>query len=95
MKYRSMILYTCCSQHQISRLQKLQIRAMQCNRFIPIQFILESLQWFSVQQRLGFNKLKIHLKIKIEAPQYFMGQLKCFGEIQQFLMDQLEYVGEI
>ena len=58
-EYGSSILFTCCTAHKIERLRKLQNRPMKIilkvNRYISIHFMLESLKWLNVQQRLKLN----------------------------------------
>ena len=84
-EYGSTILYTCCTEQQLTRLQTLQNKAMrsilQLNRFTPTTFTLDGLRWFNVHKRLELNMLNFIQKITI-------------GEVLEYLNEQLKYVGE-
>ena len=66
-EYGSMILYTCCTEQQLTRLQKLQNEAirslLQLNRFTPTTFMLDAMGWLNVQKRLELNTLNFIHKI--------------------------------
>ena len=55
-EYGSTILYTCCTEQQLTRLQKLQNKAirsiLQLNRFTPTISMLDALRWHNVYKRL-------------------------------------------
>ena len=59
--FGSKILYTCSLNGQIE--QKLQTKAMRTiikyNRYTPIQFMLDMLQWLNIGQRLQLNIYKM------------------------------------
>ena len=84
-EYGSTILYTCCTEQQLTRLQKLQNKAMhsilQLNRFTRTTFMLDALGWLNVHKRLELNTLNFIQKIKIgEATEYLTKQFKYVGE---------------
>ena len=89
-EYGSTILYTCCTEQQLTRLQKLQNKAMrsilQLNRYTPTTFMLDALRWLNVHKRSELNTLNFIQKMKIgEAPEYLTEQLKyLFSFTQNF-----------
>lgn len=88
-EFGSTILYSYCTKSQIERLQKLQNKAMRsilkCNRYTSVQFMLSSLKWLDIQQRLELNTLNFIQKMKMgNAPQYLCDQLEYVGEIQPY-----------
>ena len=89
-KYGSTILYTCCTDQQLTRLQKLQNKMMrsilQLNRFTPTTFVLDALRWLNVHKSLKSKTLNFIQKMKIgEAPEYLTEQLKyLFSFTQNF-----------
>ena len=58
-EYGSMILYICCTEQQLTRLQKLHNKAMrsilQLNRFTRTTFMLDALRWLNVHERFNIN----------------------------------------
>lgn len=70
----------------IDRLQKLQNRGMRtilkCNRYVPIQIMLDALQWSNVREQIKFNSMifiyKIHKKL---LPNYLGSKLKAIAEV--------------
>lgn len=49
---------------------------LKCNRYTSIQFMLESLKWLNIQQRLKFNTICFIQKIKTgNAPEYLADQI--------------------
>lgn len=88
-EFGSTILYTCCTKTQIERLQKLQNKAMRsllkCNRYTSIQFMLESLKWLNIQQRLKFNTIYFIQKMKIGcAPEYMLDEIRYVRDEQPY-----------
>lgn len=88
-EFGSTILYTCCTNLQIERLQKLQNRAMRsiikCNRLTPIQFMLDTLKWLNIKQRLQLNTFTFIHKMKTgNAPEYLTEQLRYVNESQPY-----------
>lgn len=95
-EYGSTILFTCCTAHQIERLQKLQNRAMRIilkvNRYTSIHFMLESLKWLNVEQRLKLNTLNFIHRIKNgEAPEYLTEQISYVGDSQPYHLRNAEH----
>ena len=73
--YCASLLYSLGS-NKLSVLQKLQNRGMRiilkCNRYVPIGFMLASLQWLSVTDRLYYLSMIFIFKIKNKLlPPYF------------------------
>ena len=69
-EYGSTILYTCCTEQQLTRLQKLQ-NMLRLNWFTPTILMLDARRWLNVRKRLELNTQKFIQKIKIgEAPEY-------------------------
>lgn len=68
------------------RLQKLQNKGMRCilrcQRLTPIHYMLNNLQWLSVNQRLTMNVLMFVFKMRI-------------GLLPKYLQDQLVYVSDV
>lgn len=94
-EFGSTILYTCCTTTQLERLQKLQNKAMRailkCNRYTPIQTMLDTLKWLNIQQRLALNTLNFVQKMKMgNAPDYLIGQLNYVGEMQPYNLRNAE-----
>lgn len=94
-EFGSTIIYTCCTKTQIERLQKLQNKAMRsilnCNRYTSIQYMLNSLKWLNITQRLEFNTLNFIQKMKIgSAPEYLTQQLRFVGEVQPYQLRNAE-----
>ena len=88
-EYGSTILYTCCTKQQLTRLQKLQNKAMrsilQLNRFTPTTFMLDALRWLNAHKILELNTLNFIQKMKIgEVPEYLTEQLKYVREAQPY-----------
>lgn len=88
-EFGSTILYTCCLETQIERMQKLQNKAMRCilkcNRYTPISVMLDSLQWLNIKQRLEMNTLCFVQKMKMgNAPEYLCENIKYVGEVQPY-----------
>lgn len=90
-EFGSSILYSCCTTQQVERLQKLQNRAiLKCNRYTAINFMLESLKWLNVKQRLTLNTLKFIQKMKHgEAPEYLTEQIIYVREAQPYTLRNL------
>lgn len=88
-EFGSTILYTCCLESQIERMQKLQNKAMRtilkCNRYTPIYVMLNTLRWLNIKQRLELNTLNFIQKMKTgEAPDYLCEQIKYVGDVQPY-----------
>lgn len=88
-EYGSTILYTCCLNEHLNRLQKLQNRAMRtilkCNRYTPIQMMLNTLEWLNIRQRLRLNTIVFIRKMANgDAPGYLRSQIKYVGDIQPY-----------
>lgn len=95
-EFGSTIIYTCCTDQQISRLQKLQNRAMRCilrcNRYAPINYMLNCLKWLNIRQRLKLNTLVFIQKMKMgDAPQYLCEQLIYVGDVQPYNLRNSEH----
>ena len=58
-EFGSTIMYSCFTNQQIEILQRLQNKAMRvilrCNRYISIEYMLKSVKWLNVKQRLKLN----------------------------------------
>ena len=85
-EYGSTVLYTHCTEQQLTRLQKLQNKAMrsilQLNIFTRTIFVLDALRWLNVCKILELNTLNFIQKIKIgKTPEYLTKQLKYVGEV--------------
>lgn len=94
-EFGSTILYSCCTINQIERLQKLQNKAMRvilkCNRYTSINFMLESLKWLNIKQRLQLNTINFIQKIKIgKAPEYLTEQIRYVREAQPYQLRNIE-----
>ena len=67
-EFGSTIIYTCCNETQLNRFQKLQNKSMRAileyDRYTSIQFMLNTLKWLNIKQRLALNTLKLIYKIK-------------------------------
>ena len=67
-EFGSAILYNCCTETNINRLQKLQNKAMRTilrrNRYTSINTKLRTLKWLNIKQRLKLNTLKFICKMK-------------------------------
>lgn len=88
-EYCGTILYSCCNQGQLERLQKLQNKAMRsilkCNRYTPIRCMLDALKWLSIKQRLELNTLLAVFKVKYgAAPRILTRGVRRVGEIQPY-----------
>lgn len=74
------------SRQMKERLQKLQNKGMRCilrcQRLTPIHYMLNNLQWLSVNQRLTMNVLMFVFKMRI-------------GLLPKYLQDQLVYVSDV
>lgn len=86
--YCSTILYL-MNDEQMNKLQKIQNRAMRIilkmNRYTNRKFMLETLQWQSVKQRLTFNTLIMIHKINNDlTPKYLKENLKCVNETSKY-----------
>ena len=85
-EFGSAMLYSCCSDQQIIRLQKLQNKAMRAilkvNRFTSTSWMLDELKWLNVRERLQVNTIYFIRKMKIcDAPDYLIQQLRFVGEV--------------
>lgn len=88
-EFCSTILYTCCADSQLERMQKLQNKAMRsiigCNRFTPIQHMLQTLKWLDIRQRLQLNTLLFIHKMKMGlTPKYLTEQLRYVNDMQPY-----------
>lgn len=95
-EFGSTILYTCCTAHQLERLQKMQNRAMRiilkCSRYTSTHFMLESLKWLNIRQRLKLNTLKFIRKMRRnEAPEYLTEQIIYVKEAQPYQLRNMEH----
>lgn len=83
-EYCGSILYF-LNQTNMQVLQKLQNRAMRvilkCNRYTPIQNMLQTLQFMSVKQRICYNTLIFIFKIRE-------------GLLPKYLQDRITYISE-
>ena len=65
-KYGSTLLYTCCTEQQLTRLQKLQNKTMhsilQLSRFTPITFMIDALRWLNVHKRVELKRAEFYSK---------------------------------
>lgn len=88
-EFGSTIIYTCCNESQIERLQILQNKAMRtilkCSKYANIQVMLDMLKWLNIKQRLQLNTLLFIYQIKHgNAPEYLCDQIKYVGEVQPY-----------
>lgn len=88
-EYGSTILFSCCNQSQVERLQKLQNKAMRiilkCSRYEAIRNMLSTLRWMSIQQRLELNTLVFIQKMKQgNAPSYLTENIRYVSDIQPY-----------
>ena len=83
-EYCGTILYF-INESDIATLQKLQNRAMRiilhCNRYTPIELMLDTLKFMSVKQRICYNTLLFIFKIKE-------------GMFPKYLVDRIQYTRE-
>lgn len=84
----SSILYL-MNEQQMNRLQKIQNKAMRIilrmNRYTNIKFMLDTLHWQSVRQRLTYNTLTMIHKINNNLlPQYLKTNLKTVHETSRY-----------
>ena len=78
-EFGSTILYSCCSDQQIIRLQKLQNKAMRAilkvNSLTSTSWMLDTLKWLNIKERL--QDIYFIRKMKIgNAPDYLTEQLR-------------------
>lgn len=96
-EFCSTILFL-CNQEQINSLQKLQNRAMRMilnmSRYTHISYMLDTLRWLSIKQRIYFNVLILIYKIVNGfLPSYLKDNLITVGESQNYnLRNANEYV---
>lgn len=88
-EYCSSILYSCCNQTHIERLQKLQNKAMRsilkCSRFTSVRLMLDALKWLNIFQRLKLNTLVAIFKMKYgKAPKYLTENIMFVGDVQPY-----------
>lgn len=58
---------------------------LKCNRYTPIQLMLDALKWLNIKQRLTLNTLKFVFKMKQgKAPKYLCEEIKYVGESQPY-----------
>lgn len=94
-EFCSTILYTCCTAGQIERLQKLQNKAMRTilklNRYTSINFMLTTLKWLNIKQRLELSTISFIQKLKKgEAPEYLTEQITYVREAQPYQLRNSE-----
>ena len=80
-EFGATILYSCCSDQQIIRLQKLQNKAMRAilkvNRLTSTSWMLDTLKCLNIKERLQINTIYFIRKMKIgDAPDYLTEQLR-------------------
>lgn len=79
-------LYLNATKEQVRNMQKIQNRAMRiilkCEYLTPKKFMLESLNWLSIAQRIKFNAIIMIFKIKN-------------GLAPQYLNDNISYVSDV
>lgn len=90
-EFGSTILYTCCTDAHLERLQKLQNKAMRSilkyNRYTPRQIMLNTLKWLNIKQRLALNTLKLVHKIRQgNAPDYLREQIRYVSDVQPYTL---------
>lgn len=78
-----------CNKGDMSRLQKLQNRAMRiilrCKKRTHIQDMLDALQWLNVKQRIMLKTLVTVFKVKHNMmPKYLSKKISYVGEVQQY-----------
>lgn len=88
-EYCSTILYICCTNAQMERLQKLQNKVMRvilkCSRYTSIQIMLGTLKWLNIRQRLEMNTLSFIQKMKMGySPDYLREHLQYIGDVQPY-----------
>ena len=94
-EYCSTIIYTCCNQNQKNRLQKLQNKCMRIilkySRETPINFMLETLLWLNIEEKLKLNTLINIFKIKQNmAPKYLTENIRYVGELLNYSLRNAE-----
>ena len=94
-EYCSTITYTCCNQAHIKRLQKLQNKCMRIilkfSRETPINFMLETLLWLNIEEKLKLNTLLNIFKIKHNnAPKYLTENIVYVREAQVYSLRNAE-----
>ena len=78
-------LYINCTKEQIESMQKLQNRAMRyilkCEYRTPSDFMLKSLNWMNVSQRINYNVMLLVYKMKNNlVPQYLCNKIRFASE---------------
>lgn len=81
-------LYLNCTREQIEAMQKLQNRAMRyilkCDYRTPSEFMLKTLNWMSVSQRINYNVIIFVFKmIKKLVPEYLYKKITYANEIHE------------
>lgn len=79
-------LYLNASKEQIKSMQKIQNRGMRsilkCDYFASKKFMLNSLQWLSIAQRIKFNVLIMIFKIKNGmVPDYILNEVRYVSDV--------------
>lgn len=87
-EYCSSILFL-SSREMLSKLQKLQNKGMRITlkvgRYTQINFMLETLKWLSVHQKILFNVFVIVFKLKLNLyPDYLCSRLVYNGDIHNY-----------
>ena len=81
LEFGSTIVYTCCNETQMERLQKLQNKGMRsilkCNIYIPIEKNAECAEMDELKRSLQMNTLQFIQKMKTgDGPKYLTVQLR-------------------
>jgi len=87
-EYCSTVLFM-CNAEMMSRLQKLQNKGMRCvlklNKYTSIDFMLQSLNWLNVEQRLKMNVLIFVFKMKHKMlPKYLYEKLVYVSDVHDY-----------
>ena len=95
-EFGSTVLYSCSSGQQIIRLQKFQNKEMRAilnvNRLTSTSWLLDTLKWLNIRERLQVNTIYFIHKTKIgDAPDYLTEQLRYLGEVPYSLRNAMDF----
>jgi len=94
--YCSSVLFM-LNQNELGRLQKLQNRAMRiilsCNKYTPIKFMLECLEWLPITVYIRFNVMTLIHKIrKGYAPSYLTKKVSYNNNVHDYETRQRNHI---
>lgn len=86
-----------CSQYSIEMLQKAQNRAMRailrCNRYTPVQDMLSTLNFMSIEKRINYNIcIFVHKIVKGIMPKYLTNEVKLIANLHSYNTRQRENI---